>query len=107
MSLIMDLSEDGLAMFFKPYQITALKALWKATTGLNSRQVWQAVGEDQISRASIINFLNAMTETGLLKMDSKTGKGGHHGVYTPSHDEKGTKEYLAKIFKEKLKQLIQ
>ena len=105
MSLTMDLSQNGLAMFFKPYQTEALKALWESNTPLNSRQVWHTVGVDKISRASIINFLNAMVDSGLLNMESITGKGGHRGVYSPCYDEAGTKRYLAERFREKLYQL--
>jgi len=44
-------------MFFKDYQVKALRTLWSSEEGLNSRQVWEAVGEKNISRASVINFL--------------------------------------------------
>ncbi len=57
MKLTMDLSQDGLLMFFKDYQVKALRTLWSSEEGLNSRQVWEAVGEKNISRASVINFL--------------------------------------------------
>jgi hypothetical protein len=89
-------------MFFKDYQVKALKALWRANDGMSSRIVWEAVGPDNISRASIINFLNDAVENDLLEVDHITGKGGHRGIYKPKRDEAGTKRYLKKVFREKL-----
>ena len=40
-----------------------------------------------ISRASVINFLEAMKEVGVLKGVERTGKGGHHWIYSPSMNE--------------------
>ncbi len=73
MSLKMDLLERGLLMFFKDYQLDALKALWNSPEGMNSRQVWEAVGATRISRASIINFLEEAAENELLDKHEITG----------------------------------
>ena len=81
MQLAMDLSQDSLRMFFKDYQIKALRALWSSEEGLNSRQVWEAIGTKMISRASVINFLASAVEDGLLDVNYVTGKGGHRGIY--------------------------
>jgi predicted transcriptional regulator len=89
-------------MFFKPYQVKALEALWGSGVGLSSREVWEAVGIYEISRASVINFLNDAVEYGLIMVTQITGKGGHRGIYTPMFDEEGTKKYLVKVFKERL-----
>ena len=98
----MDTSQEGLAMFFKDYQVKTLKALWGANDGLSSREIWDAVGVDNISRASIINFLNACLDNDLLEAEYITGKGGHRGIYKPKRGEAETKEFLKKVFKEKL-----
>jgi predicted transcriptional regulator len=105
MKLKMDLTENGLLMFFKDYQLKALEALWSSEKGLSSKEVWEAVGSNQISRASIINFLEDSYENGLLDKREITGKGGHRGIYSPRFDEAGTKEYLEKVFKERLEAL--
>ena len=105
MQLIMDLSQDGLLMFFKDYQVEALRTLWSSEKGLNSRQVWEAIGKNDISRASVINFLASAVENGLLDVTYVTGKGGHRGIYTAKYDEAGTKEYLKRTFKERLEHL--
>ena len=106
MSLSMDISKDDLEMFFKPYQISALGALWESEEGMSSREVWEAVGVNEISRASIIYFLEDMVENGILSKKDITGKGGHRGIYRFKYDESGTKKYLAKLFSEKLEQLV-
>ena len=100
--MTMDLSQDGLLMFFKDYQVKALRTLWSSDKGLNSRQVWEAVGEKNISRASVINFLASAVENGLLDVTYETGKGGHRGIYKPKYNEEGTKEVIRKVFKERL-----
>jgi hypothetical protein len=85
MDLILDLSETGLGMFFKPYQIETLDLLWSSEEALSSRQVWEQVNEKlsgTISRASIINFLNASVENGLLDYYETTGKGGYRRIYS-------------------------
>jgi len=105
MDLKMDLSEQGLLMFFKDYQLESLRAIWVSAEGLSSRRVWAAVGEDRISRASIINFLESAVANGLIEKRLETGKGGHHGIYYSTLGEKGTKEYLKKIFNERLEKL--
>jgi hypothetical protein len=101
MNLSLDLSREGLEMFFKPYQVKALETLWKADRGLSSREVWDAV--DKISRASVINFLNdAVEELDLLEVEYTTGKGGHRGIYIPKRNEKETREYLKQVVTKKL-----
>ncbi len=72
---------------------------------MNSRQVWEAVGEKDISRASVINFLASAVENGLLEMTTTTGKGGHRGIYRPKYNEDGTIEVIRKVFKERLDSL--
>ena len=106
MDLKMDLTQDGLSMFFKDYELEALKILWRSNPGLLSREVWEQVNQHpqiNISRASIINFLNNMVELGILNTSSETGKGGHRSRYSPKYDEDQTKQYLADAVKFKLK----
>jgi predicted transcriptional regulator len=108
MNLKMDLTQDGLSMFFKDYELEALKLLWKFNPGLISREVWEQVNQHPqitISRASIINFLNDMTELGILDASTETGKGGHRSRYSPKYDEAQTKQYLRDAVKNKLNAL--
>ena len=106
MKLSMDLTQEGLLMFFKDWQVIALETLWGSSEALNSRMVWEAVNrKTSISRASVINFLEASHENGLLERGSTTGKGGHSGLYSTKYDDQDTKEYLKKVFKEHLDKL--
>jgi len=113
-----DTSQVGLRAFLKDYEEEAMRILWKKTEGLNSRDVWAKVNEvlgvNAISRASIINFLEYMRETGVLKGVDRTGKGGHHWIYVPTMNEAQFKAYLAnnlienllKSFPEETKQVL-
>jgi len=89
-----DLSQEGLAMLFKDYQEVAMKLLWNTDNLQSSRDVWIHVNKQLestggrnkskyrgISRASIINFCNAMVEEGALAFSETTGKGGHRRLY--------------------------
>ena len=99
MTLIYRPDEQGLAKVLREYQLEALRCVWEnSEKGVVSREVHQYVNEKlegSISRASIINFLNAMVDEGVLNYVEETGKGGYHRVYTPKFDEVGFRKYVA------------
>ncbi len=101
-----DTAETGLRAVLKDYQEIALRVIWASPEGLGSRAVWDRVNVglqgETISRASIINFLEAMREAGVLRGVEKTGKGGHRWIYSPAMDEQQYKQYLAKTIIESL-----
>ena len=101
MPLQLDTREKDLAMFFKDWQIESLRYLWSIhPEGANSRAVYQNVNktlEDSISRASVINYLNAMVDDGMLDYTETTGKGGHHRVYTIAYTETEFKRRIAEL----------
>ncbi len=108
MDLSLDLTETGLAMFFKPYQIAALDILWNSEKPLLSRQVWEQVNEilpGTISRASIINFLNASVEQGFLNYSETTGKGGYRRIYTSKFTKPEASAFLTEKVTERLQTL--
>ena len=108
MDLNLNLSENGLEMFFKPYQIASLELLWNSEENLSSRQVWEKVNDQipgTISRASIINFLNASVENGLLDYVETTGKGGHRRLYSSKMSKPETSTFLAEAVRERLNTL--
>ena len=121
MNLILDPKASGLSKVFKEYQREALNFIWKNEgKGLTSRMVYSYVndrldGGKSISRASIINFLNAMVDDGVLDYVEETGKGGYHRVYSAKLDEAGFKRGLAesvvsslmKDFPEETRKVIQ
>jgi len=99
MPLQLDTGKEGLEMFFKDYQVEALRYLWTVQPeGANSRAVWENVNQrlqGSISRASVINFLNAMVDEGLITYTETTGKGGHHRVYAMQYGEAEFKQHIA------------
>ena len=75
-----------------------------------SRDVWVHVnkefgGSKTISRASIIFFLNAMCDEGVLDYREETGKGGYHRVYFPMMNEEEFKRHVAKTLTSKLSEM--
>ena len=105
-SIEYETGQQGLRAVLKDYQELALREIWKSNTGLNSRKVWTQVNEklkpSTISRASIINFLEDVRERGVLAGEEKTGKGGHHWVYTPAMNETEYKQYIINTLLESL-----
>jgi hypothetical protein len=100
MNLTFDPKAEGLSKVLRDYQEEVLRFVWGSEQGVNSRSVWLHVneafgGEKTISRASIINFLNAMVDEGVLDYEDRTGKGGHHRIYLPKLDESGFKKAVA------------
>ena len=106
MPLSIDTGKIDMEMFFKPYQVEALRVLQnRGSEGANSGIVWNTVNEtlpSPISRASIINSLNMMVDEGVLSFTERTGKGGHHRVYRLDMSWSELKEYLARIVIDKL-----
>lgn len=102
MPLRIDTAEKGLRMVFKDYQELAMRHLWSlGGEGASSRDVREQVNRSlpegqSISRASIINFLNAMVDDGVLDYTKATGKGGHRRIYSMKYDEAGFKEHVAR-----------
>ena len=108
MNLNMDLSKTGLDMFFKPYQVKSLNLLWSRQNPQSSRQVWDHVNNemaDGISRASIINFLNASVENGLLNYVETTGKGGYRRLYSFKRSRSETSVFLSETVENRLQTL--
>ncbi len=101
MPIVIDPSKDDLAKVLSDYQIEALRRVWKHDgEGLTSREVYEAVNERldggrSVSRASIINFLNAMCDEGVLDFEEETCKGGLRRRYSKGMDEAAFKTYVA------------
>lgn len=101
MPIVIDPSKDGLEKVLRDYQIEALSHVWKHNgDGLTSREVYEAVNESldggrSVSRASIINFLNAMCDEEVLDFEEETCKGGMRRRYKKGMDEAAFKKYVA------------
>jgi predicted transcriptional regulator len=101
-----DTAETGLRAVLRDYQEIALRVIWASPEGLGSKAVWDCVNAGlkgkTISRASVINFLESMREAGVLKGEERTGKGGHHWIYSPAMNESEFKQHIAKTILESL-----
>ena len=102
MPLVIDPTKDGFEKVLREYQIEALKLIWaNKGDGMTSREVYIAVndvlGARSISRASIINFLNAMCDEGVLDFEEETCKGGKRRKYSIGLDESGFKVHIVEM----------
>ncbi|MDP2899887.1 MAG: BlaI/MecI/CopY family transcriptional regulator [Candidatus Bathyarchaeota archaeon] len=101
-----DSSKIGLRAVLKDYQELALRAIWATPEGLGSKAVMDRVNAElkpnTINRASVINFLEAMREAGVLKGVERTGKGGHRWIYSPAMNEAEFKQHIARTILESL-----
>jgi predicted transcriptional regulator len=99
---MIDPTKKGFEKVLRVYQIEAMRHVWKnAEEGVTSRQVYNHVntvldGSNKISRASIINFLNQMSDEGILNYTEETCKGGTRRKYTPALDETAFQRYIVK-----------
>lgn len=83
-----DTEQTGIEAFFKPHEILALENI-EALGPIGTREVWEKVNDtlsrdrgETISRASIINFMEALRKKGLISGTLKTGKGGKRFEYS-------------------------
>ncbi len=108
--LVFDLSKQGLLCVLRPYQIAIMHYLWDTKTPRISSQVHTYLqdlgGEAAMSRATVINFLNAMVNEGFLDYDEETCKGGSRRLYrlnAISIDERTFRNQIRLRFDEKLR----
>lgn len=101
-----DVSKIGFEAAFKNWQLKTIQVVWDNPEGVKSRIVYervnQALGNDSISRASVINFLEALRGMGVLNGNDATGKGGHHWIYFAAMDEAGFKKFIVETMVTKL-----
>ena len=90
MKVKVDLSQDGLSMFFKPYEVLGWDRVWNASESgpVGSFDVFKHVNfglgpGKTISRASVIYFLNRQVDLKFMGWKDATGKGGHRRLYYP------------------------
>lgn len=79
----LDTERDGLEAIFKPYQIKTLEILLRTPHEMGSGEVYRKLLSEgvDISRASVIFFLNDLVDMGLAHFSLATGKGGYHRLY--------------------------
>lgn len=109
MPLVFDPNKSGFEKVLRDYQIESLRAVWEnAEEGMTSRDVYRYVNDaleagKTISRASIINFLNSMSDEGVLTYQEETCKGGMRRKYFPKLSER---EFEMKIGKDVIDSLL-
>lgn len=87
----------------KPYQVEIMKYVWdNAEEGVKSSDTHlhlHTLADETLhkSRASVIFFLDAMIEDGFLVKSHRTGKGGHHGIWSPSPDIPCEESYMREM----------
>ncbi len=108
MPFTVDPDKTGFEKVLRDYQIEALRMVWDDDPkGVTSREVYQHVnkqleGVRTISRVSIINFLNAMCDEGVVNYVEETCKGGTRRKYSTGLDEEEFKKHIAKSVLESL-----
>jgi hypothetical protein len=103
-------NEDGLLKVLKDWQEVVFRYLWKRLeasgptyNGERTLNIWNEADRQlkkqgkSISRASIINFCQAMEEAGYLVSWETTGKGGVRKLYKPSHRARNEKEFMEAV----------
>jgi hypothetical protein len=92
--------KEGLLVAFKPYSAEMLRELWrrKDQEGATSRIMDEHLKtvDYKVSRASVIQELNNFVALGIASYVEKTGKGGHHRVYSAKMTEEEFWVWLAK-----------
>lgn len=111
----LDTGKKGLLALQKDWQVELFteilrdkKKTWTSREGLvfiNKKTAYSKVG-GTISRASVINYLDALAKEKILVKDEETGKGGHHGVYYAAMDWNQYGEYVVDVVLAKLLELF-
>ena len=94
MEITLDLTQDGLGIVFRAYQVLMLKYLWRdagdSRPEANNNTLFTEVNRDLepkgvnrpgASRASIINTGKRFAEEGIWDFREVPAKGGHHRIY--------------------------
>lgn len=90
MKIKINMVQDGLSMFFKPYEVLGWDRVWNASESepVGSFEVFKHItfglGPGKtISRASVVFFLNRQVDLKFMGWKDATGKGGHRRLYYP------------------------
>ena len=108
MGFVIDPDKTGFEKVLRDYQIEALRMVWdNDPKGVTSREVYQHVnkqldGVRTISRASIINFLNARCDESVIAYVEETCKGGTRRKYFTGLNEEEFKKHIGRSVLESL-----
>jgi len=79
-----DTTRTGIEAVLKPYQYGIIMHILDKKETITSGEM-HAHLEFQgytVSRASVINYLKKLAESGIIYREEEPGKGGYHGVYS-------------------------
>ena len=99
---VFDPSQPGLSKVLREHEELAIRYFWDVKAeSVGSKDIWiyvnERLGEGRtISRATIINFLKAMDEEGVLESRKVGGKGGYRPSYKAKMDENGFVKYIVR-----------
>ena len=98
---LFDPSKRGLRKVLKEWEALVLRYAWEHEGEfIESWPIWTHVNEvlsgsgRSISRASIIFFLDDMSELGVLSREVVVGKGGTRDKYRALMDERGYRKFI-------------
>jgi hypothetical protein len=90
--MLYDTEAEGLETVYAHYQAELMRYVIASKTPVSTKQAYEAMktrgvksNSGSLSRAAVINFLAAQAEAGLLELGDKTGKGGHHALYSANY----------------------
>lgn len=111
----LDTSKSGLHALLKPYKAALLQRLFEVTQydthedAKGSGALWnwlnanaERLGFKKMSRVSVIFALNDMVDLGWLKWADRTGKGGHHRIYSVAKSPEEFEIHVADVILQKV-----
>ena len=94
----MRLAYEGFNILFADYEkaIIDLMLTYPKKKGWGSSEMHRAVRAEgiDISRASVIFYMNFLVDEGIADFESATGKGGHHRLYSIPGTENDVKKLI-------------
>lgn len=103
-TLKVDTSKKGIDAVFKSYQYEIVNILLEANVEHSSNEMTTRLhlrGFD-ISRASVINFLERLSTAGLAMKREESSKGGYKGIYKIAETKQDFNARIVDIFLAKL-----
>ena len=104
LTLRLDTSKEGIEAVFRPWQNEAVNLLVEAHEEHSSSEMHMRLRarEHDISRASVINFLNGLVLLKLVIYRKVSGKGGFKGIYKIAETREEFNDKIVKIFCQKM-----
>ena len=104
LNLRLDTRKKGIEAIFKLWQNEAVNILLEAQEEHSSNEMHTRLRarEYDISRASVINFLNGLSIAGLAEKREQSSKGGYKGIYKIAETREEFNDKIVNIFCQKL-----